>query len=297
MSGGAGEARYAVIGSPVSHSLSPRIHAAFARQLGHRLTYDAVEVPAGEVARRVDELRATGYRGLNVTIPHKFSAFELGDERTDRCALAGAANTLCLPAEGPVLADNTDGAGLVNDLIANLGVELRGARVLMVGAGGAAQGVVGPLLDAGLAELVIANRTASRAGQLAERAAAYAGRRSCATVRAVSLESLAAGAAGSPAAAGMDVVVNASASSLAGAAPDLHPAVLRPGGACYDMMYGAAARPFVDWGRAAGAGVACDGLGMLVEQAAESFALWRGERPDAAKVLAELRREAQKIGQ
>ena len=259
--------RYAVIGNPVAHSKSPWIHAEFARATGQRLTYEAIEAPLDGFAAAVDAFRAAGGKGLNVTLPFKEAAFRLCASTTPRAKLAAAVNTLDLRAEPK--GDNTDGVGLVRDL-ANLGFSAAGKRVLLVGAGGAAQGVAGALLEAGAAELVIANRTVARAQALAER---FAGAKAC----------------GFAALAGeFALVVNATSAGLRGEAPPLPSGILRPGLLAYEMVYGRET-PFLAAARAAGAR-ACDGLGMLVEQAAESFLVWRGVRPATAPVLEKLRR-------
>lgn len=259
--------RYAVIGNPVAHSRSPWIHAEFARATGQALMYEAIEAPIGGFAAAVQAFCAAGGKGLNVTLPFKAEAFSLCARTSARAALARAANTLVLGDD--VFGDNTDGAGLVRDL-ANLGVDAKGKRVLLMGAGGAAQGVVGALLEAGVATLAIANRTVARARALAAR---FGG------VEASGYEALQ---------GGFDIVVNATSAGLAGAAPALPPGVLRAGVLAYDMVYGRDT-PFLAAARAAGAR-ACDGLGMLVEQAAESFLVWRGVRPATAPVLEKLRR-------
>jgi shikimate dehydrogenase len=269
--------RYAVAGNPVAHSQSPFIHAEFARQTGEALRYDRLLCPLDAFAETVRSFAAAGGAGCNVTMPFKFEAFTLAAERTARAALAEACNCLRFDADGWT-GDNTDGAGLVADLVGNAGVALRGARVLLVGAGGGAAGALGPLLAAAPAELVVANRTIARAVELAARHAAAAAA-SGTQLRAAPLD--AAGRA-------FDIVVNASASSVGGAAVPVDAAVLRPGTLALDMMYGPAALPFIAWAQAHGA-IGRDGLGMLVEQAAEAFLFWRGVRPRTADVLAALR--------
>lgn len=264
--------RYVVIGNPVAHSRSPEIHARFARATGETLVYERLLVEPGDFARAAREFFAAGGRGANVTLPFKVDAFDFAQERTQRAAQAGAVNTLAA-RDGLVLGDNTDGAGLVRDLTANLGLALAGSRILLVGAGGAARGVVGPLLALGPALLVIANRTRARADELA-RAFEPGG-----PVRSAGFADMG---------RGFDLVVNATSSSTHGEPLELPAEVFAPGATAYDMAYGAAARAFLDRARAAGAR-ASDGLGMLVEQAAESFHLWRGKRPETAGVIAALR--------
>jgi shikimate dehydrogenase len=272
-------ARYAVLGHPVAHSRSPVIHAAFAAQTGQPVQYERLLAPLDGFAATVRAFAAGGARGCNVTVPFKFEAYALCPRHTPRAALAQAANTLRFDAEG-WLADNTDGIGLMNDIQVAAGVPLAGRRVLLIGAGGAAAGVLGPLLDTLPAEVVVTNRTRAKAEALVARHAALAQRLGV-PLRACGLDE--------PGQA-FDVVLNASASSLGGGEVPVPGGVLRPGTLAVDLMYGAAAEPFLAWARQHGA-AARDGLGMLVEQAAESFALWRGVRPATAPVLQLLREQ------
>ena len=267
--------RYVVAGNPVEHSQSPFIHAEFARQTGQALHYGRLLVPTVGFADAVRVLAEGGAKGCNITVPFKFEAFGLAARHTERATLAQAANVLRFDARG-WLADNTDGAGLVDDIERNASVALAGARVLLIGAGGAASGALGPLLAALPAELVLANRTLAKAQALVERHRVVVGG---ALLRASTLEGCG---------RDFDVVINASASSLQGAYVPVSPVVLAPGALALDMMYGAAARPFLEWADEHGAR-GRDGLGMLVEQAAAAFALWRGVRPETAAVLAALR--------
>jgi len=260
--------RYAVFGHPIAHSKSPQIHAAFARQTGQDMTYEAILAPKDGFAASVAQFIATGGRGANVTVPFKEEAFRLASRLSPRAERAGAVNTLVF-GDG-ILGDNTDGAGLVADLTRNLHCTLAGRRILLLGAGGAARGVIEPLLDQQPAALVIANRTVGRAQELAD----LFGR----GVRACGL-----GAPDAP----FDLVINATAASLAGELPPLSPRVFTADTLAYDMMYGRDT-PFLAFARSHGAATA-DGLGMLVEQAAEAFWLWRGVRPDTAPVIAALR--------
>ena len=271
--------RYAVIGHPIAHSKSPRIHAAFARQTGQALCYEAILAPLDGFSASVHAFRAAGGRGMNVTVPFKLEAFALADQHTPRARAAGAVNTLSFNTEG-ILGDNTDGAGLVRDLSIHLGCTLKGRRVLLLGAGGAARGALLPLLDEQPAVLTIANRTPRKAQELASR---FADSAASTQLHASGFEAL----AGQQ----FDLVINATAASLADAAPALPGGLYAPGALAYDMMYGRDDTPFIAAARAEGATRTADGLGMLVEQAAESFALWRGLRPDSSAVLAELRRE------
>ena len=261
--------RYAVIGNPVAHSKSPWIHAQFARQTGQAMQYGAILAPIGGFSHAVAEFRATGGRGANITLPFKQEAFRLAARTSERAQAARAVNTLVLDGDG-IFGDNTDGAGMIGDLQRNLRFDLAGKRVLLMGAGGAAQGVLSPLLESRPARLVIANRTAQKALALSRRFA--------------------------PATAGgyaelegeqFDLVINATSAGLSGELPAVAKAIFATGALAYDMVYGRDT-PFLRLAREAGA-AASDGLGMLVEQAAESFLLWRGVRPDTAPVLAALR--------
>jgi len=268
--------RYAVIGNPIAHSKSPRIHAAFAAQTGQALRYEALLAPLDGFAATVLAFRAAGGRGMNVTVPFKLEAFALAERLSPRARAAGAVNTLAFGADG-IFGDNTDGAGILRDITVNLGCPLGGRRVLLLGAGGAARGALLPLLDAAPASLTIANRSAAKAAALA---AEFAG--------AGPLKPTG-GGFGELAGLHFDVVINATSASLSDAAPELPPGLYAPGSLAYDMMYGRGDTPFLAAARRQGAAVLADGLGMLVEQAAESFALWRGVRPDTAPVLTELR--------
>ena len=275
--------RYVVAGHPVEHSRSPFIHARFAQATGQALAYGRLLCPLDAFEATVRRFAAEGGRGCNVTVPFKFDAFRLAARRSERAELAQAANLLRFDAGG-WFADNTDGAGLRRDIEGNAGVALAGRRVLMVGAGGGASGALGPLLAAGPAELVVANRTVARAEDLVRRHAALA-RDHGVALQAASLDA--------PGTA-FDLVVNASASSLQGAGIPVPSTVLRAGTLALDMMYGPTAQPFLDWAAAHGA-VPRDGLGMLVEQAAEAFFVWRGVRPATGEVLAALRAGAEAL--
>ena len=266
--------RYAVMGHPIAHSKSPFIHRRFAAETGEPVDYDALLVEPDDFLVTVERFRADGGLGLNVTIPFKEEAFALASRRSDRAERAGAVNTLWFDGS-VVCGDNTDGVGLVRDLRRNLAVDVETRSVLLLGAGGAARGVIGPLLDERPRRLVIANRTASRAVALARR---FEGQ---GPVSVVALDALPAG--------GFDLVVNATAASLAGDLPPLPRGTLRTGGVAYDTAYAARPTPFVEWGAGEGATIATDGLGMLVEQAAESFRLWRGREPRTRPVIDALR--------
>ena len=265
---------YAVVGYPVSHSKSPAIHRLFAAQTGEDLEYRAIAIEPGQFAGDVESFRVRGGKGLNITLPFKHEAFALADTRQQRAIQAGAANTLWFDDQGRILADNTDGIGLVRDLTNNLGVELAQAKLLLIGAGGAARGVVGPLLATGPECLWVANRTEQRAVDLV---ASYP---DSPRLQAVSLAGLADKR--------FDVIINATAASLQGELPLVPVSALRQGGVCYDLMYASEPTAFVRWGRQARAGTSVDGFGMLVEQAAESFFIWRGVRPQTAPVIEQL---------
>ena len=273
--------RYAVVGHPVTHSRSPWIHHRFAELTGHALTYDRQEPPLDGFALRLAQLRAQGYRGCNVTVPFKFEAFDAATQRTPRAQLAQACNTLRFDGD-TVWGDNTDGVGLVRDITHNAGVPVAQTRLLLLGAGGAAAGVLGPLLAEGPREVVLCNRTPEKAQALANTHADWAHTHGC-PLRVVAARDLE---------GAFDLVINATASSLGGGPVPVDGQRLRPGGLAVDLMYGAAAQPFLDWAVQAG-GQGRDGLGMLVEQAAEAFLAWRGVRPPSAPVLAELRERTQ----
>ena len=270
--------QYGVIGHPVAHSWSPFIHGAFARQTGQALAYQLHDVPPERFREYVLDFAARGGRGLNVTVPHKLAAAALASELTGRARRAGAVNTLMFDGDR-VLGDNTDGAGLVRDLCSNLGLTLGRRRILIAGAGGGARGVVAPLLALDPLQVVIAARSAERARALAADFADTGG-----ALHACAFEQL--GAGESWAAGSFDLIVNATSASLNGEVPRIPEATVGARTLCYDMAYGRTDTPFVLWARERGCERAVQGWGMLVEQAAESFYLWRGVRPDTAPVLA-----------
>ncbi len=264
--------RYAVIGHPVQHSRSPFIHAQFAAQTGQSVAYTTIDATPEQFAAVAHEFFASGGKGLNVTIPHKEAAARLADELTPRAQRAGAVNLLTMRA-GRLLGDNADGAGLVRDL-ANHQVEIGGRRILLLGAGGAARGVIAPLLELGPTELTIVNRNVDRARELVQRFADLG------AVRATGYEQL-----DGPA---YDLIINATATSLAGTLPPLPVAIVNERSDCYDLAYGRDGTTFSRWAQQQGCATALTGLGMLVEQAAEAFQLWRGVRPDTTDVLTAL---------
>lgn len=265
--------RYAVMGNPVEHSKSPQIHHLFAQQTGEAIHYERIRVPLDGFQAAVRAFFAGGGRGLNITVPFKEEAWRLADERAPRAERAGAVNTLLIRS-GRLIGDNTDGTGLVRDLRVNHGTPLADRRVLILGAGGAVRGLLPALLAEAPAEVVIANRTVARAE----------------TLRTLFADQGCLQAVGFDALAGpFDVVINGTSAGLSGELPPLPEDLLAAGATCYDMVYGDEPTVFVRWARAHGAALAVDGLGMLVEQAAESFLLWRGLRPDTAPVMAALR--------
>ena len=269
---------YCVMGNPIAHSRSPWIHTRFAELTGQAMVYDKREIPLDHFDHSVRAFMAEGGRGCNITVPFKLEAAALASHTSERALLALACNVLTFK-NGQILADNTDGIGLVIDIERNAGLPLKGKRLLLMGAGGAAAGVLGPLLLARPAHISVANRTRHKATQLVAR------HQPLATLQKTELTAHdLKGLEGD-----FDVIINATASSLRGAAVPVSEHVLKPGALAYDMMYGPNAQGFLDWARAHGA-VPRDGLGMLVEQAAEAFLIWRGVRPPSAQVLAELRK-------
>lgn len=268
---------YAVMGNPIKHSQSPVIHGRFAEQCGIAMEYRAIKVDPGGFEQALREFFAAGGKGLNVTVPFKLEAYALTDRHSARAELAGAVNTLRFEKDGTVYGDNTDGVGLVRDITANLDTALAGRRVLVLGAGGAVRGILGSLLEQRPETLVVANRTVAKAKELGE----IFSRR------------------GNISGCGFDelqgerfhVVINGTAASLQGDVPLLPDGVLERGAFVYDLMYGDKSTPFLIWARGHGAAKRCDGLGMLVEQAAESFFVWHGVRPQTAPVIAALREE------
>lgn len=266
--------RYVVFGNPIGHSKSPLIHRLFAEQTGEQLDYSTLLAPLEDFTGCAKAFFAQG-RGANVTVPFKEEAYRLANTLTERAQRAGAVNTLSKLADGSLLGDNTDGAGLVRDLTVNAGFSLQGKRILLLGAGGAVRGALEPLLAEQPVSLIIANRTVEKAELLAEL-----------------FDDL-----GPVSASGfdwlrepVDLIINATSASLSGDVPPIAGSLVEPGKTfCYDMMYGKEPTAFCRWASEQGAAAAMDGLGMLVEQAAEAFYLWRGVRPDSAPVLAELR--------
>jgi len=267
--------QYGVIGHPISHSWSPFIHGLFARQTEQAMVYRRFDVPPAKFRRHVMHFFLHGGRGLNVTMPHKLAAAGLANELTPRAERAGAVNTLMMQGENEIIGDNTDGEGLVRDLQDNCGVQIAGTRILILGAGGAARGVLAPLLALAPSEIVIANRTEARASTLAREFAPLGNLIGCGFDSALLTE--------------FDLIINATSASTEGGDSPVIPATLvSKRTTCYDMAYSKEKTPFVRWAESHGCARALQGWGMLVEQAAESFSVWRGIRPETAPVLAAL---------
>ncbi len=263
--------KYAVIGNPIAHSKSPQIHQLFAQQTGQDISYESIEASLDGFAATIERLRNQGYKGCNVTVPFKFQALQLATKPSERAQQAQAANTLHFNV-GQIIADNSDGAGLIRDIEHNFGIALHDKRVLLVGAGGAASGVAAPLLHSG-AVLTIVNRTASKAMELS-RLLANPAIRTCSFDEIHSQQ--------------FDIIINATSSALQNEKPALSPGIFAHSTLAYEMMYGRET-PFMKFAREHGAAIVTDGLGMLVEQAAESFYIWRKVRPETAPVIAALR--------
>ncbi|MDR2508408.1 MAG: shikimate dehydrogenase [Candidatus Accumulibacter sp.] len=272
--------RYAVIGNPVAHSKSPALQTAFAQQCGQDMTYEAIAAPPGDFIEAVRRFQREGGKGLNITVPFKTQAFELADALTPRAKSAGAVNTFSFRSDGSILGDNTDGAGLIRDIARNLGYPLRKRRILLLGAGGAVRGTLRPLLDEKPAEIFIANRTASTAVSLAREFVQFAP---------LAKETRLSGGGFMETGGGFDLLINGTSSGISDEAPAIPDECWQSVTLAYDMFYGKDPTPFLRAAQAAGVKQTSDGLGMLVEQGAESFFLWRGVRPDTAPVIAALR--------
>lgn len=264
--------RYAVLGHPIKHSLSPQIHAAFARQTGQDLEYEAIELPVTSFETRVWQMFKDGYHGFNVTVPFKEDAHDFADDLTERAKRSRAVNTLMQKEDGRILGDTTDGPGLVFDLIEQLGWQVKDRNILILGAGGAVRGVLESLLDCDPAHVVLANRTLAKAEDLTD---------DFPEIAPSAFEDLS---------GRFDLIINGTSASLSGHLPPLPDGLLTPGTYCYDMMYSKNETAFNRWARAQGAAACADGLGMLVGQAAVSFEIWRGVRPDPVAALEELRK-------
>ena len=267
--------RYGVMGYPVSHSRSPVIHRLFALQTGQHIQYELLQVTPEKLEAAIRQFQRTGGKGLNITVPHKQAVMRLVDHVTERASTAGAANTLTF-TQKQIHADNTDGIGLLRDLVVNLDLNLEGANILILGAGGATRGIVGPLLEMMPACIRIANRTVEKAEAIAERF------RDTGRIAACSFSSV-------PVDDPYSLVINATSAGLRGDAPPYPAAAISPSSFCYDLSYGLTPTPFSVWARKQGAAQSVMGWGMLVEQAAESFQIWRGIRPDTAPVLKQMK--------
>lgn len=271
----AGTDNYCLAGNPVSHSKSPLIHSAFAEQTNQNLYFQLVCVELDGFSVFLDEFRSQGGRGMNITLPFKEEAWQLADRLTQRAGTARAVNTIKIEEQGDCVGDNTDGAGLVNDLEQNHHIVINGAKLLIMGAGGAARGIIGPLLSGNPQHIVIANRTVKKAQALAESFGAGD------NITACGYSDLSGRT--------FDLVINATSASLQGEVPEMPDGILAAGASCYDLMYADKDTAFVSWAKQMGAVKSLDGMGMLVEQAAESFYLWRGVRPDTKPVMEMLR--------
>ena len=271
-------AQFAVFGHPIGHSLSPQIHQAFAQQFGIELDYRAIDAEPTGFAADVQRFFAEGGRGANVTLPHKAAAFALADQRSEAATRAGSANVLTRLADGRLAAHNTDGAGMVRDITERHSVDLRGHTALLLGAGGAAHGVVGSLLDAGVGTLTIVNRSPEAADALADAIGEPA------RVHTRYWQDLSAIGC-------YDLILNATSAGVLGASLQLPFSLVGARALCYDLSYGVAASSFLAWAKTAGARYAFDGLGMLVETAADAFELWHGKRPDTEPVYQSLRQQ------
>ena len=274
--------KYAVLGNPVSHSKSPLIHSMFAQQTDQTMSYVAISLEENEFEGFVRNFFADGGGGLNVTVPFKGNAFALAASCSPRAELAQAVNTLFLDVNGDICGDNTDGVGLVTDLKLNNKVAISGQRVLILGAGGAVRGIMAALVYEQASAITIVNRDVSKAELLAEEM------QSMAPIEAMSYSKLQEVANKGRR---YDLIINGTSSSLFGEMPELDAKLIAPDCCCYDLMYSATDTPFVQWAKLEGARISIDGLGMLVEQAAEAFALWRGVRPNTASVMARLREQ------
>ena len=267
--------RYAVFGNPIGHSKSPFIHAQFAEQTGQQLTYTAELVELDDFNNAVERFAENNGKGLNITVPFKQEAWALATDRSSRAERAGAVNTLIINSKGDYFGDNTDGIGLVRDLVKNYRLQLKGKHILIVGAGGAVRGVIEPILSHEPASLTIANRTREKAVQLADDFSDLGNIKGC------GLDEF-----GDQC---YDIIINGTSASLGGEMPDLPDTIVSDITFCYDMMYAKEPTPFMQWAENNGAFKVVDGIGMLVEQAAESFRIWRGCEPDTAPVIAALR--------
>ena len=266
---------YAVFGNPISHSKSPLVHGLFAKQFGINLEYRAVQIDVGGFEQAVSGFQASGGNGINVTIPFKFNAFKLVDQLSERAKLAGAVNTIVFGKV--IVGDNTDGVGLVADIEVHCGVQLKGRKILIVGAGGATRGILGPILDRNPEATTVANRTKDKAMELARTFSKLGHVSGCGLDEVSDLS--------------YDIVINATSTELTGNLPSISPHVFRNTELVYDLMYSAERTLFMKWGQENGAQMVSDGLGMLVEQAAESFFIWHGKKPETYSVIETVRQK------
>jgi shikimate dehydrogenase len=272
---------YAVVGNPIKHSKSPMIHTEFAKQTDQKIIYQAIHVDIGGFTQAVRNFQANNGKGLNITVPFKIKAYNLVDELSQRAKRAGAVNTIILEKDGKLKGDNTDGYGLVADLIARLNWQIKDKKIAILGAGGASRGVLEPILEQQPTEIFIANRTASKAKDLAEEF--------------ISLGKIQGGSYHDLESFKADIIINATSASLSGEVPPIPESIMNSHTKCYDMMYGAKPTAFMDWASNYGVDEVSDGLGMLVGQAAESFYLWRGVRPDVESVVRLIRQQTLEI--
>lgn len=266
---------YAVMGNPVSHSRSPQIHEMFAEQFGLRVEYQKIQVDLGGLAQAVANFRAAGGRGLNITLPFKLDACRLADELTPRAQLAEAVNTISFSDDDRIIGDNTDGMGICRDIMFNLECPISGCRVLLIGAGGAVRGVAGPILESHPELLVIANRTVDKAVELERHFSSFRSVAGCGFDGLVGQQ--------------FDIVINGTSASVGDEIPPIPHTIFAAGALAYDMMYGDRSTVFMEWAARHGAAQTADGIGMLVEQAAESFAIWHDRTPQTGPVIAALR--------
>ncbi len=272
---------YCVMGNPVTHSKSPQIHTAFAEQTQQNIFYQAIQIDAGKFKTAIKELQAQGGKGLNVTVPFKGDAWEVSETKSNKAERALAVNTISFDAAGKIIGDNTDGVGLIRDLTINNKLIIKGKNVLLLGAGGAIRGILDSLFDEQPAKIVIANRTASRAEKLVNIFSDRDDISACGFDELVEC--------------GFDIIINGTSASLQGEVPPLSENLLNDNVCCYDMMYSTGDTPFVSWAKTHGVTKVSDGLGMLVEQAAESFFIWRGIRPDTNNIIQLIRKQSQAI--
>jgi len=277
MVGGEMTEHYAVIGNPISHSKSPLIHTEFAQQTKQDLDYITREIPLDDLTAGLKQLQAEGFKGINITVPFKEQAWQIVDRKSEHATRAGAINTIVFNDDGSLYGDNTDGIGLCRDLVDNHHIELKAKRILLLGAGGAARGVIEPLLSYQPAALVIANRTASKAEGLAQLYQDFGN---------------ISGGGFADLSTSFDVIINATAASLQGEVPPLPDNILNDNASCYDMMYSNTDTAFITWAKQQGAAKTIDGLGMLAEQAAEAFRLWRGVKPETKTIIDMIRQQS-----